>query len=80
MGLPMQQAIALPNLIARGDSVGAEVDALDPAVVAGLKARGIVLAPGEGEDSGVQGVLIRGGTIDGGYDPRREGVVLTTGR
>ena len=79
-GLPMQQAIALPNLIARGNTAGAEVSRLDPAIVAGLAVRGIKLVPGEGEDSGVQGVLIRGGKIDGGYDPRREGVVLTTER
>jgi gamma-glutamyltranspeptidase/glutathione hydrolase len=75
-GLPMQQAIALPNLIAQGDVAGAEVDDFDPAIVAGLAARGVKLMPGQGEDSGVQGVLIRDGKIDGGYDPRREGVVL----
>jgi gamma-glutamyltranspeptidase/glutathione hydrolase len=46
-------------------------------VLAGLKARGIPLKPGVGEDSGTQGVLIRDGRIDGGFDPRREGVVLT---
>lgn len=76
-GLPMQQALALPNLVARGDKPMGEVDKFDPAVIEGLKQRGIVLAPGQGEDSGVHGVLIRDGAIDGGYDPRREGVVLT---
>ena len=43
----------------------------------GLRRRGIDLKPGQGEDSGVHGVLIRDGRIDGGFDPRREGVVLT---
>jgi gamma-glutamyltranspeptidase/glutathione hydrolase len=33
--------------------------------------------PGQGEDSGLQGVMIRDGRVDGGYDPRREGRVLT---
>lgn len=76
-GLPMQEALAQPNLVARGRSVGAETDLFDPAVVAGLATRGVVLTPGQGEDSGVHGVLIReGGRVDGGYDPRREGVVL----
>lgn len=76
-GLPMQEALAQPNLVARGKSVGAETDLFDPAVVAGLAERGVALAPGQGEDSGVHGVLIReGGRVDGGYDPRREGVVL----
>lgn len=76
-GMPMQDALAQPNLVARGKIVGAETDLFDPALVAGLAERGIVLTPGQGEDSGVHGVLIReGGRVDGGYDPRREGVVL----
>lgn len=74
--LPMQQALALPNLVARGDRFNGEVDKFSPAVRTGLVERGIVLAPGQGEDSGVHGVLIRNGKVDGGYDPRREGVVL----
>lgn len=76
-GMPMQQAIALPNLVARGSSFGGEVDKFSPEILAGLRARGIDLKPGQGEDSGVHGVLIRNGKIDGGFDPRREGVVLT---
>ena len=75
-GLPMQDALAQPNLVARGNRIGAETDRFPPEVVAGLAERGIVLTPGQGEDSGVHGVLIRDGRIDGGYDPRREGVVL----
>lgn len=76
-GLSMQDALAQPNLVARGNSFGGEVDRFAPSVLAGLKLRGIDLKPGQGEDSGVHGVLIReGGRIDGGYDPRREGVVL----
>ena len=75
--LPMQQAIAEPNLVARGASFNGEVTKFSPAVLAGLRARGIDLRPGQGEDSGVHGVLIRNGRIDGGYDLRREGVVLT---
>jgi len=76
-GLPMQAAIALPNLVARGKNFNGEVTKFSPAILAELSARGIDLKPGQGEDSGVQGVLIRDGRIDGGYDPRREGVVLT---
>lgn len=76
-GLPMQQALAQPNLVARGDRPQGEVRAFDPQILAGLAARGVDLQPGQGEDSGVHGVLIReGGRVDGGYDPRREGVVL----
>ncbi len=75
-GLSMQQALALPNLVARGAAIGGEVDEFAPGVVAGLAARGIDLKPGQGEDSGVHAVMIRDGKVDGGFDPRREGVVL----
>ena len=51
-----------------------------PEILAGLRARGIDLKPGQGEDSGLTGVLIRDGRIDGAADPRREGVVLTLPR
>ena len=74
-GLPMQQAIALPNLVARGSSFQGEVGKFSPTILAGLAARGVVLRPGQGEDSGLHGVIIREGRIDGGFDPRREGVV-----
>ena len=75
-GLSMQQALALPNLVARGAAIGGEVDEFAPGVVAGLATRGIDLKPGQGEDSGVHAVMIRDGRVDGGFDPRREGLVL----
>jgi gamma-glutamyltranspeptidase/glutathione hydrolase len=77
---PMQRALAEPNLVARGPSFQGEVTKFSPQVLQGLRARGIDLRPGEGEDSGLTGVLIRNGRIDGGADPRREGVVLTLPR
>jgi gamma-glutamyltranspeptidase/glutathione hydrolase len=72
--LPMQQAIALPNLVARGSALQGEVDKMPAGVLQGLRERGIALQPGAGEDSGVQGLIIRDGRIEGGADPRREGV------
>ncbi|MCJ8191000.1 gamma-glutamyltransferase family protein [Sphingomicrobium aestuariivivum] len=76
-GLTMEEALALPNMIARGERVGAEADKLPQDVIDGLARRGVTLVPGQGEGSGVHGVIIReDGTIDGGADPRREGVVL----
>ncbi len=75
--MPVQQAIAAPNLVARGANFQGEVTKFPAEVLAGLRARGIELKPGQGEDSGVHGVMIRDGRIDGGFDPRREGVVLT---
>jgi len=74
--LPMPAALATPNLVARGRGFNGEVTKFSPEILAGLNARGIALKPGQGEDSGVHAVLIRDGRIDGGADPRREGVVL----
>ena len=78
--MSMQDALAAPNLVARGPNFQGEVDKFSPRVLQGLRARGIDLQPGQGEDSGVTGVMIRNGKIDGGADPRREGVVLTLPR
>jgi gamma-glutamyltranspeptidase/glutathione hydrolase len=75
-GLPMQDSINLPNLIARGSTYGAEVDRFPPGVAEGLRALGITLRAGQGEDSGLHGVFLRNGVLSGGADPRREGVVL----
>ena len=74
--LPMQTAIALPNIIANGGQFNAEADKMAPGVVQGLAARGITLTGGRGENSGLHGIMSRGGTLAGGADPRREGVVL----
>jgi len=69
--LPMQDALAQPNLVARGPNFNGEVTKFSPAILDALAARGIILRSGQGEDSGVHGVLIRGGKVDGGFDPRR---------
>ena len=78
--LPVQQALAVPNLVARGANFNGEVTKFSPELLAGLAAKGIIVRPGQGEDSGVHAVLIRNGKVDGGYDPRREGVVLLQDR
>ncbi|MDB5450041.1 MAG: ggt, partial [Phenylobacterium sp.] len=73
--LPMQDAVALPNLIARGDTYGAEVEKFPPGVVAGLAAKGVILKPGNGaEGSGLHGVEVTPKGLRGGADPRRDGV------
>jgi gamma-glutamyltranspeptidase/glutathione hydrolase len=73
--LTMQEAIDLPNLIARGASVTGEVDRFAPGIVEALRARGLAVQPGAGEDSGLHGVYVGRGRFEGGADPRREGVV-----
>jgi gamma-glutamyltranspeptidase/glutathione hydrolase len=75
--LSMPDALAMPNLVARGPNFNGEVTKFSPEILARLRARGIDLKPGQGEDSGLTGVLIRNGRVDGAADPRREGVILT---
>ena len=72
--LPLQEAIELPNLIARGKDFFGEVAKFPPAVIEGLAARGIEVKPGRGEESGLHGVVLHAdGRIEGAADPRREG-------
>lgn len=75
-GLPMQAAIDLPNLVARGGQVGADTALFPPGLVAALAERGLALEPNDNENSGLHGVIWRDGRPDGGADPRREGVAL----
>lgn len=73
--LPMQQAINLPNMVAKGDTVGGDTNLFAPGMIAAMAARGIALGPNKSENSGVQGIVMRpGGVLEGGADPRREGV------
>jgi gamma-glutamyltranspeptidase/glutathione hydrolase len=78
--MTMADALAAPNLVARGAAFQGEVTKFSPRILAGLRQRGIDLKPGQGEDSGLTGVLIRDGQVDGAADPRREGVILRVPR
>jgi gamma-glutamyltranspeptidase/glutathione hydrolase len=72
--LPLQQAIELPNLIARGTDYFGEATKFQPDIIAALAARGIQLRPGRGEESGLHGLVFGpAGVTDGGADPRRDG-------
>jgi gamma-glutamyltranspeptidase / glutathione hydrolase len=76
--MPLKQAIELPNLIARGDTFTGEVNRFSPAVLAGLRERGIELKSGHAENSGLHGVVrLADGTYTGAADSRREGVART---
>jgi len=73
--LTLQQAIDLPNLIARGKEYFGEAPKFSPEVVAGLAERGITVKSGRGEESGLHGVVLHDdGRLEGAADPRREGV------
>ncbi|MEJ8406488.1 gamma-glutamyltransferase family protein [Brevundimonas vesicularis] len=76
-GLSMQQAIALPNLVVRGEMVGADTDMIAPDIRDALAAAGMALKPNATETSGLHGAIWRDGRWDGGADPRREGVAVS---
>lgn len=76
-GLTPQEAIELPNVVARGNVVRVE-DGMDAEVLQGLSDLGFTLDANRGENSGIHIVRrLEDGTLIGGADPRREGIVGT---
>lgn len=73
--LPMQQAMDLPNLIARPSAITGETTRMAPGMVEALAQRGIVVQPVNGEDSGLHGFFWRRGAWDSAADSRRDGTV-----
>jgi gamma-glutamyltranspeptidase/glutathione hydrolase len=75
--MTVHDAAALPNLIARGGSVQAELKRFPPGVADALAKAGLTLKDGfAAEGSGIHGIIVRPGGYEGGADPRREGVAL----
>jgi gamma-glutamyltranspeptidase/glutathione hydrolase len=75
--LPMRDAVALPNLIAHGASFTGEPDKFGPVLLQELAARGLTVHASQYEESGLTGLrVLPDGTLDGGADPRREGVAV----
>ncbi len=73
--LSMQEAVALPNLVALGDYYGSEPAKFAPGVVEALAGMGVKVSGGfAGESSGLHGIIARDSLLEGGADPRREGV------
>jgi len=72
--LPPQQAVDLPNIVARGERTQMETG-FDPAIVSALTAMGHRIQSSQGENSGLHAVRrLPDGTLTGGADSRREGV------
>ncbi|MDI6626041.1 MAG: gamma-glutamyltransferase, partial [Brevundimonas sp.] len=81
-GLSMEDAFALPNLVAKGDGFGADTERFSADLREALAARGINLRPNASENSGLHGAIWRQGADgvwrwDGAADDRREGVART---
>lgn len=76
-GKSAQEAAALPNIIARGDTVAVEVDIEGgPEAAQALRDMGYTVEERTGENSGLHLIVVRDTGLDGGADPRREGVAL----
>lgn len=74
-GLSPQDAIELPNVIARNGSIRLEENRLDEDIITGLEYLGHKVVRSQGEISGLH--IIRrnaDGSYTGGADPRREGL------
>ncbi|MED5548488.1 MAG: gamma-glutamyltransferase [Pseudomonadota bacterium] len=75
-GLTPQDAVALPNVVARGDTVRIE-DGMPQDVLEGLRELGFSIDANRGENSGLHAVRrLEDGSLTGGADPRREGAAL----
>ena len=70
-----QEAVDLPNIIARGDTVGVEVDREGgPEDAETLRQMGYDVDEREGENSGLHVIVVRDDGLEGAADPRREGI------
>ncbi|OZI77786.1 gamma-glutamyltransferase [Bordetella genomosp. 12] len=74
-GLDIQRAIALPNMGSRNRATELEQGSTLQALAPGLRALGHKVEMVE-FPSGVQGIMMTPGRLEGGADPRREGVAL----
>ena len=74
-GKTPQEAVNLPNIIARGETVGVEVDREGgPEAAEALRQMGYIVQERRGENSGLHVILVTEDGLEGAADPRREGV------
>lgn len=74
-GMDPQAAVALPNVVARGDVVQIETG-FDAAILEELRTRGFTIEGGQGENSGLHVIRVtEDGSLEGAADPRRDGIV-----
>jgi gamma-glutamyltranspeptidase/glutathione hydrolase len=77
-GLSPQEAVDLPNLVARGKKVRLEKDAAPDSLIKALQDFGLEVDASRGENSGLSVILRKpDGSLEGAADKRREGVIGT---
>ena len=75
-GLSQQAAVNLPNMVARRGRVRIEKSRASDELIAGLRAYGYEVRESAGENSGLSVIYQKpDGSLIGGADPRREGVI-----
>ncbi len=76
-GFTAQDSVEVPNIVARGQTVGVEVDIPGGQIVAdALSDLGYDIEERRGENSGLHVIVVIEDGLDGGADPRREGVAI----
>ncbi|MEE4301359.1 MAG: gamma-glutamyltransferase [Pseudomonadales bacterium] len=73
-GLSVEDAVALPNVVARGHPVRVESERAPEGFIEALRDLGFPIAESSGENSGLHPILVREDGLEGAPDPRREGV------
>ncbi|TQL17719.1 gamma-glutamyltransferase 1 [Zymomonas mobilis] len=72
--MPVDKALALPNLVAHGTTFYS--DPFPAKISQGLKDLGVTLQPAGHEESGLHAIIKRGNYYEGGADVRREGTAV----
>jgi gamma-glutamyltranspeptidase/glutathione hydrolase len=76
--LSPQEAVNLPNIVARGNSVRIESDKAPAGLIPGMRELGFPVRESAGENSGLSVVYRHAdGSLEGGVDPRREGTIAS---
>jgi gamma-glutamyltranspeptidase/glutathione hydrolase len=77
-GLSAQDAVDLPNMVARGETVRLEKGATPDSLIQAMTELGFKVDASRGENSGLSVILRKpDGTLEGAADKRREGVIGT---
>lgn len=77
-GMTVEEVVAFPNIIARGETVRVEIGREPgPALAGQLNAAGYDVQESEGENSGLHVILVTEDGLVGAADPRREGTVVS---
>ncbi|MFT4938449.1 MAG: gamma-glutamyltranspeptidase/glutathione hydrolase [Paraglaciecola sp.] len=77
-GLSPQQAVDLPNMVARSKTVRMEKDLTPATLIKAMRDMGFTVDASRGENSGLSVILRKSdGSLEGAADKRREGVIGT---